>query len=265
MGFSETNGFIYVKLGGSFITYKDRPFSINFEALEKTIDILSSVKDKEKMILGNGGGSFAHTIVKSCREEEPDSMLVLCQNITRKLNTIIVNYLVSHGILVTGIQTSAIIVEEEGDFKVFTKPLTHALENNIIPIVYGECIFSAKNNYRILSTEKIFKILSNYFRPKHIVLLTDVDGVYTCDPKTCSEAELIRRIDKYNFGKVLEILERTESRDVTGSIYGKVLSMVELSRELGVKIYIVSGFNVEESINAILGKDIGVGTIIDMN
>ncbi len=263
MGFNETNAYVYVKLGGSFITYKEKPFSINYEALEKTIEILYNVRDKVKLILGNGGGSFAHTVVKAYKGKNPVLTLTMCQNSTRKLNTIIVNYLVSHGIQATSIQTSAVIIEENTTYRVFPDPISFALRNNIIPVLYGECIFSTNTIYKIVSTEEVFKILARHFKPQHIVLLTDVEGVYTCNPSTCSEAKLIRYIGNDNLEQVLETLESTSASDATGSIYGKVLLMSKLSRELNVKIYIVSGFNVEEAINAILGKEPNIGTVID--
>ena len=259
---SETIGYTYVKLGGSFITFKDKPFSVNYEALEKIIEILSRVINRVKLILGNGGGSFAHTIVEKYRDQPVDTLLSMCQDSTRRLNALIVNYLVQHGLRVTGLQTSALIVSSNGEYHVFTKPLEKALEKGLTPIVYGECIFSDKG-YEILSTERVFSILAQYFRPERIVLLTDVSGIHTCDPKMCSEAELIPRITRDNLDQVLHVLETTSTRDATGSVYGKVLSMTRLSSELRVRVYIVSGFDVESSIKAILGEDGVYGTVIE--
>ncbi len=258
---SETNGIVYVKLGGSFITYKDKPFSINYSALEKTVSIISRTMDRVKLILGNGGGSFAHTIVQMYRDKSVDVLLTHCQNSTRKLNTIVVNYLIEHGVRATGIQTSAIMVYEKGEYSVWVKPIQQALEHGLIPVVYGECIFS-DNGYTIVSTEKVFSILSRYFQPKRIVLLTDVPGIHTCDPKECSDAKLIKKITGENLDEVLNLLRKASSMDATGSIYGKVLSMARLSRETCVDVHVVSGFDIESSIKAILGLEYVNGTLI---
>lgn len=261
---SKTITYTYVKIGGSFITYKNKPFSINYNALEKLTNILHRVVDRN-IILGNGGGSFAHTVVNMYREYDPRTLLIHCQNSTRRLNAFIVNYLVEHGLNVIGLQTSAIIYEENGEYVVNTKPLEFILGNKAFPIVYGECIFSNTSVYRIVSTEEVFKIISKYFKPSHIVILIDYDGVYTCDPSECSDAELITRIDNNNLDEILNKLSKTISRDATRSIYGKVEETSRLSRELGVRIYIVSGFNINNVVKAILGEEDVYGTIIEIN
>ena len=202
--------------------------------------------------------------MKTYMDIDPRITLTMCQNSTRKLNTILVNYLVSHGLKVVGIQTSAVIVEDSSGYVVFTKPVESALKHNLIPVLYGECIYSEKNVYKIMSTEEIFRLLSRHFTPKHIVLLTDVHGVFTCDPKKCENPELIKYITSENLENVLKTLEKTSSYDATGSVYGKVLSMAMLSKELGVKINIVSGFDVESAVKAILGENGVYGTVIDM-
>ncbi|MET1159902.1 MAG: isopentenyl phosphate kinase [Thermoprotei archaeon] len=251
---------VFVKIGGSFITFKDKPFSINYTALEKLVEIISKVLD-QSIILGNGGGSFAHPIVKHYREYNTDRLIALCQNSTRKLNHIIVNYLVSRGINAVSMQTSALIYRENNGYVVNNIPLLLALENNLVPVVYGECILTT-TGYEVLSTEKVFKLLSRSIKPQRIVLLIDVEGIYTCSPRECDNPEIISRIDNSNLNTVLKLLERDKSRDATGGVYGKVLEVANISRELRIDIYIVSGFRVEDAVNAIRGEDIEMGTLI---
>jgi len=258
------DGIVYVKFGGSFLTYKDRPFSVNYDALDKAVQILYRVIDKVKLIIGHGGGSFAHNVVKWYRDSSPEALLTACQEATRRLNTIFVNSLIEHGLKVTGIQTSAIIVEGEKGIEVYTKSIEMALRSSITPILHGECIFSEKTSYRIMSTEEVFETLSRYFKPKAIVLLTDVPGIYTCDPKTCPNPKLIAHIDSRNIDEVLGILKTSSGCDATGSVYGKVALMARLSRELKVRVAIVSGFDVASAVNAILSCGDFRGTIIDM-
>lgn len=258
---SKTITYTYVKIGGSFITYKNKPFSINYTALEKIVNILHRVRNK-KIILGNGGGSFAHTIVNKFKDCDHTTLLIHCQNTTRRLNTFIVNYLVEHGLDVFGLQTSTILYEESGKYIVNTKPIEFVIENNAIPVLYGECIFSKTNVYKVVSTEEVFKILSSYFKPNHVVLLIDYPGVYTCDPRECRDAELIKYINSSNLDEILDKLSKTIYRDATRSIYGKIENMANLSKELGVKIYIVSGFDIDNAVKAILGENNINGTII---
>ncbi|RLG81421.1 MAG: aspartate kinase [Thermoprotei archaeon] len=253
---------VYVKLGGSFITHKDKPFSINFKALEKTLLILGRAKKFTTIVAGNGGGSFAHPVVKQWIMHDLSDLIKYCQNATRKLNHIIVDYLVNHGVDAVSIQTSAIIVHSSKEYKVFIEPVRYALRQGLIPVLYGECIYSETRGYDILSTEQVFGVIARYIKPKRIVLLTDVKGVYTCDPRKYTKCKVIDEITKNNLEIVLRSIASSADRDVTGSIYSKVKYMAEISSSLKTDVYVVSGFDVEDSISAILGKKPRTGTVI---
>jgi isopentenyl phosphate kinase len=257
---SETIRAVYVKAGGSFITFKDRVFSVNYEALDSLVRIFRNIFNSGlKIILGNGGGSFAHPVVEALKGNGLRELLVHCQRATRRLNSIIVDMLLDAGIPAASVQTSAIIVDGRS---VFIDPLTRALENNIIPVVYGECIYSARREYRVLSTEEVFMLLSQHIRPLRMVLLMGVDGVYDCDPSTCSSPKLIPIINKHNYKEVIRTLSGAGGIDVTGGIKAKVEHMMHYSTIYRVPVFLVSGFNAEEAVNAIVKGSIGRGTII---
>lgn len=260
---SET--IVFVKAGGSFITFKDKPFSVNYSALDSIREALSMVQNRVKLVLGNGGGSFAHYIVKTYSSSSTGAFLTLCQESTRRLNSILVDYLVKHGFRTVSIQTSAIMVETASDFMVFHYPIVYALKNGLIPVVYGECIYSEKNGYRIVSTEEVFLELARFVKPNRIVLLTNVDGIYDKNPLTHSDAKLIERIDQENIESILERLKEQSSSDATGGVYGKLLFTARISRELGIPIYIVNGFNTESVVNAVLGYGSVRGSLIDLS
>ena len=251
---------VFVKLGGSFITYKDRFYAINFVALKKSVKILREVINEYNILLGNGGGSFAHPIVL-CGEEGSVSTLVKCQEATRDLNHLIVDYLVNNGIPAVSFQTSAIIYEGEQGLEVFAEPIKIALRNNVVPVVYGECIHSLTRVFRILSTEDVFLELSKHIKPVRVVLLTNVKGVYNRDPTKYDDAELIRIINKNNYKDVIDKISKNTSTDATGGIVGKVIKMYNLSCKIGAPIHIVSGFDVENTIRAIKGEEF-IGTTI---
>lgn len=254
---------VYVKIGGSFLTYKDKPFSVNYIALSKLVDALSRVYDKVKLILGNGGGSFAHYVVKQMHNSGIDTLLTLCQHATRCLNSILVNYLVEHGFRAVALQTSAFMVHGDESYSIFIEPLMHAIRLNLTPVVYGECVYS-KKGFKVVSTEDVFIELSKFIKPERVVLLTDVNGVYDKNPVKHPNARRLDLINRYNIEDVLSSIKESSVSDATGGVYSKVLKMSEFSEKTGVKVYIVSGFNVESTVNAVLGYGDVDGTIIDM-
>jgi len=252
---------VFVKAGGSFITCKDKPVKVNSRALSALVEIIHEVKENIPLILGNGGGSFAHYAVLKYRNSSPLDLLAKCHQATRSLNRILVDYLVESEVRATSIQPSSIIYMSRGGLEVYTKPIEVLLKNKIIPVVYGECVLS-EIGVVVLSTEKIFELLAEHIRPSRIVLLTDVSGIFTCNPKTCSTAELISKITPENLSSVLEVLKKTSAIDATGGVYGKVLSMSTFSFKTGIEVIITSGFDVESAILAIRGRFPTRATII---
>ena len=55
-----TSNLIIIKLGGSVVTFKEKPLSPNYEGIDKILKVLVEIKKKFKIIIVHGGGSFGH-------------------------------------------------------------------------------------------------------------------------------------------------------------------------------------------------------------
>ena len=253
---------VFVKAGGSWITFKDRPFSIDYNALEKLTEILLLSSNKAKIVLGHGGGSFAHPVVKSRQVYGDRKTLILCHRATKTLNQIIVTKLIDHGLDVLSIQTSSIVLWNGRGYRIFVEPVKQAIDKGLIPIVYGDCILDQYSYYRVISTEELFAVLTMELRPRRIVYLERVSGIYTKDPMKYSDAELIPLINKENYKEILDLLEESYGIDVTGGMKTKIEKALELAKEYGIDSIIVSGYNVKEAVKAITKGMIKRGTLI---
>ena len=253
---------VFVKAGGSWITFKDRPFSIDYNALEKLAEILLMSSNDAKIVLGHGGGSFAHPVVKSRQIYGDRKTLILCHKATKTLNQIIVSKLIDYGIDVLSIQTSSIILWTGRGYRVFAEPVKEAINKGLIPIVYGDCILDQYGYYRVISTEELFTVLTMELKPKRIVYLERVDGIYTKDPMKYSDAKLIPLINKENYKETLKLLKESYGIDVTGGMRTKIEKALELARDYGINSIIVSGYDVEEAVRAITKGTIKRGTLI---
>lgn len=255
---------VYVKLGGSLLTFKSKPVTVNLEALRSVAEVIRDALGRDvKLVVGNGGGSFAHYVVLKYRERDHRDLLVWCNKSTRLLNSIVVDHLLEDGIRATSVQTSSIVYyDDAGELRANTKVIKNLVENGVVPVVHGECILGP-SGVTIVSTERVFELLARDLSPARVVLLTDVSGVYTCDPKKCANASLIRKITKDNLDEVLSLLKSSVEGDATGSMYGKVKMASKLAFELGVKVVITSGFDREVALKAIIGEEPERATIID--
>ncbi len=253
---------VFVKAGGSWITFKDKPFSIDYRALEKLSEILSVSREYVRILLGHGGGSFAHPVVKACNVYGDRVTLILCHKATKSLNHLIVSRLIDYGLETISFQTSSIFFRDRSGVKVFIEPVKLALDKGFIPVLYGDCILDHRGYYHVLSTEDIFGIMAPLLRPKRIVYLERVGGIYTKDPLKHRDAELIPLINRENYREILEMLEGSHGIDVTGGMRTKIENTVRLAREYGIESIIVSGSDLKEAVKAITRGRVDKGTLI---
>jgi len=160
---------VFVKLGGSLITEKNAPYTINYQAITRIVKELKEAIDNDphlQLLIGHGGGSFPHPVAQAFKTAEgfiQDTSIrgfALCQNAASTLNRILVDQMVDYAINAVSIQPSACCIATDGKITVFfTKPIEVALENGLIPVVFGDCVFDTVKGCTIVSTEQIFSYL----------------------------------------------------------------------------------------------------------
>jgi len=260
---------VFVKLGGSLITEKNAPYTINYQVLTRIVKELKEAIDNDhhlQLLIGHGGGSFPHPVAKSFRTAEgfiQDTSIrgfALCQNAASTLNSILVDLMVDYALDAVSIQPSACCIASDGriaDF--FTKPIEVAIENGLIPVVFGDCIFDTVRGCTIVSTEQIFSYLSRSIRPSRVLIVGLVGGVYTADPQKDENAEFIPTIEVEKFTSIESYLDESYSVDVTGGMVTKVKELIELARR-GIECEILSGAS--GNIKKALKGQRGLGTRI---
>ena len=254
---------IFIKLGGAAITFKDKPNTPNMRVIRDSAHTISEFCKKTQMLIGHGGGSFPHPVAAQYKVQEGLSVcgaegFVKTHEAAAKINEIVMKALLEKNIPALSIQPSACTIMRNGMIeKMNTAPIKDALENDLIPVLYGDVILDTEKGCSIASTEMLFDFLSEEFGPSKIIMGTDVDGVYTQDPKL-GEGKLIKEITPENIGEVLEKLSGQESTitDVTGSMHHKVKQLYALS-QLGFDVQIISLLNKENLRRALEGEKIG--------
>ena len=91
-------------------------------------------------------------------------------------------------------------------------------ESGFIPIVYGDVVYDSSYSFSIVSGDQIMRKLAEYYPNSRAIFLTDVDGLYSSDPKKNREARLIKEM---TFDQISSIDAGTTG-DVTGGMKGKV-------------------------------------------
>jgi len=259
---------VFVKLGGSLITDKTKPFTARMDVINRlAMEIHEAKKEgKLKVLVGHGGGSFPHVpakkyaVHKGVVSPETYKGVAEVQDAASRLNRIVVESLIESGENAVSVQPSACALARNGKIVHFdTKPLKRMLSETLLPVPYGDVVVDLERGCSILSTEVIFDYLARKLKPKRIILAGVTDGVFTSDPQINPKAERIPEITPENFEEIKSFLKGSHGIDVTGGMLHKVEILLGLV-EFGITSRIISGLEKGNLKNAILGKK--SGTII---
>jgi isopentenyl phosphate kinase len=231
-----------IKLGGSVITDKSRYRTFNRESADRLASEIAS--SGKQVILVHGAGSFGHILAHEYQLQKGylnDSQrigLVKVQQDVRDLNREVMISLDKAGIPATSIPPGACVLMEDGLLRNMDLSLFHRyLELGITPVTFGDVVLDTKRRFGICSGDQLMHLLATEFHPELIAFCADVDGIYTADPNLNREAVMIEKVDR----STLESIPRTTRvTDVTGSIYGKLESMLSMA-QMGKSTMVING------------------------
>ena len=133
------------------------------------------------------------------------------------------------------------------------------LENHIIPIVNEN---NSVSHVEIESDQKLFSdndmlsaVVAIFCNASKLIILSDIDGLYDCNPNTHSNAKLISRVEKID-EKIRSLAEGSGSNRGTGGMITK-LDAAELATSRGIDVLITHGHKPELLYDIIEKKKVG--------
>lgn len=249
---------ILIKLGGSVITDKSKPFTARRGVIRRLAKEIKTAKEKlgedTLFLIGHGGGSFPHVPAAKYQTHKgninKNSLrgFVLTSDAAIDIDRIVVKQFISVGLYIVPFSPMSFTYVN----KVSLSPIVKCLELGLIPLVYGDVIFNQSQGFTIYSAEKILGILAGKLKKTYkiekIIECGDTDGVYGLNSKTIPE------IDSKNFKEVKKWVTRSRSTDVTGGMIHKVEESLKLAKEIGILTLIINGNKAGNLQGAILGK-----------
>ena len=256
---------VFLKLGGSLITQKDKPYTVRKEIIARIAQEVYEAFQEDsglELLVGHGSGSFGHFAAKGYNTREQ----VVSQKewlgfqkvwyAARSLNQIVVDAFHQAGLPVISLQPSAAVAASDRQVSHWTiHPIQSALKNHLLPLIHGDVIFDDKKGGIIFSTEDLFMGLIPYIKPDLIILAGIEKGVYKDFP---GKTELIKVIDSSNFETLISTFKASASTDVTGGMATKIQIMMEMIRgNPDIKARIISGEQSGNIQKALRNEDIG--------
>jgi len=201
---------VVIKLGGCAVTDKRTFETVKHEAILAAAKLVKQIEGK--CIVIHGAGSFGHF-----QAHEYGTANGFSDNPSRgqigfaktrlsvtKLQHSITEVFLANGIPAVGISpcgswlTSGGLVTRSA-----VQPVVELLVAGFVPILHGDCVLDDVQGCAILSGDKIIEKLVEKLRPRRVVFLTDVDGIFDKPPEMEGSQPHETQSCQHLFSKVL--------------------------------------------------------------
>lgn len=212
-----------LKIGGSLMDFPE-----NLVDLCKLIDRYAG---KIKMAIVPGGGWFADAVRKA------QSSFPLSEAVAHEMAVLGMD---QYACLLSQLIGSSTLVESYGK-------LFDALEGGRIPIVLPSKLNLKVERRWQATSDSISAYIASQVKPRRLVLVKDVDGVFTNNPKANPSAKLIRELSLKGLAELEE--------SCLDPLFHKYLANAR------VECVIVNGLNLTQVENALSGRP-GIYTVV---
>jgi len=260
---------ILLKIGGSICTEKSKgKFKVKNKTLARIAKEIKEAKEQRgfRLILVNGAGPFGHVNVASY---DINSGLSTPRDYEGFVKTVCdcsyLNHAVSEamrreGILAYPYPSSSVIMQSKKRISFFSLDVAKRLwvyNQDIVPVMNGTMVPDAALKGSVLSGDAVIEYLAERLNARLVIFATDVDGIFTADPRKNRKAKLVAEITKESFPSLKRGISGSSSTDVTGGMLGKVERLLGLE----AKTLVINGNKPGRIRDALLLKKVR-GTVI---
>ena len=250
----EPTDAVVLKLGGSVITDKDSPETVDDEALHRVLDAVAAAieTDDARLVVVHGGGSFGHVHAAEHGVSTTDgtheaAAANAIHGAMKRLNSEVVDRLQARDVAAVPVHPLSVGArDDEGALALPAKATAGLLAEGFVPVLHGDVIAHAGEGVTVLSGDEIVTSLADSLGASRVGLCSTVPGVL-------DEADAV--IDEIrSFDDVASVLGDSESTDVSGGMAGKVQELLAL----GAPAHIFG----PEAVGAFLDGE-RAGTLVD--
>lgn len=233
---------VLIKLGGSAITDKTTPYKARKTVIRRLAREIKAADKNYKFIIAHGSGSYGHTSASKYGGKKGYKSKIGIATVARdasKINQIFTEIFIDEGLSVISLRPMSMILADKGkNTDQFFKVIDEVLDQELIPVVYGDVIWDKSWKSTIFSGEKTLSEIAKYLLVKgekieKVIEIGETEGVLDENGKTIPE------INSKNWKEIKKNIFKTNNKDVTGGIEHKVEEALGLSK-LGIKTVLIS-------------------------
>lgn len=250
---------IVVKIGTSTITHEETG-NLNLDKLEKFVRVLTDLHNQNKEVvvvssgavgagrkaLGIQGKPKTLSVKQACAAVGQARLMMIYQKFFAEYNQTIAQILITKRIMINDISRT----NAENTFQ-------ELLGMGVIPIVnendpistdqIGDEIFGDNDTLSANVAELVKADL--------LILLSDIDGLYTDDPRNNKDAKFISYVENID-GDLEAMAKGAESTFGTGGMTTKIAA-AKIANEAGVDMVIANGDDVHNVTRILNGEQVG--------
>ena len=233
---------VVLKLGGSVITRKDEPETVDGEALGRAAGAVARDPPDGGLVLVHGGGSFGHyhadrhgvSATEGSRDAEA---LAAIHAAMTDLNGAVLEALHDRGVEALPVGPLSLAhrsgdgrserreTEDDGGgdsgaLHLPTGSVAAMLGEGFVPVLHGDVVVHGGRGGTILSGDEVVVSVARSLGAERVGVCSTVPGVLGAD------GEVVDRID--SLGNVASVLGASDATDVTGWMAGKVRTLLDL-------------------------------------
>lgn len=258
---SDTSGsdnLTILKLGGSVITDKETPETVDNDALAAAVEAIAESaainheSNEANLLIVHGGGSFGHVHasehgVSTTEGTRDPAAVTAIHSAMKRLNGVVVDRLHAAGVAAVPVHPlSAVARDDDAAVSLPTAAVGGLRAEGFVPVLHGDVIAHAGEGVTVLSGDELVTGLAERLDAARVGLCSTVPGVLD------SEGDVIDSIT--DFESVAAALGDSDSTDVSGGMAGKVEELLALARPARI-------FG-PDAVGAFLAGD-APGTLID--
>lgn len=250
---------IVVKVGSSTITHAETG-NINFVKLEKLVRILTDLHNqgKEVVLVTSGAVAVGRKAVGMTERPKTTSQKQACAAIGQaSLMTVYQKLFSEYHQPCAQILMTKITVLNEITRQNACNTFEELFKMGVIPIVNENDTVATDEleDLEIGDNDTLSALVTAMIHGDLLILLSDIDGLYSDDPKKNPEAEFFHQIESLS-DSVLQMAKGSSSSVGTGGMQTK-LSAARIATESGADMVIANGEKVEHIMDIMNGELLG--------
>ncbi len=249
---------IVIKIGSSSLIHESTG-GIDYNKLEKLVRIISDLKnqDKEVVLVSSGAIGVGSKLLGLNNKPKTTSLRQACAAIGQgHLMMVYQKLFFEYHQTAAQVLLTFDVVSSEERRRNSINTFNELLQLNVIPIVNeNDTVAIDEVDINFGDNDTLSAIVASMINADLLILLTDIDGLYTDDPKVNEDARLISVVDNID-ENITSVAKGALGKYGTGGMITKVAA-AKIATNSNSDAIIISGDNIENIYKVLNGEEIG--------